>query len=93
MEIKRLDDVPENSVWNMDYVANLKVVLLSDTSTFFLENYFYRRILDAVQYWDKLVDPFVGQKRDMLASARNAFKRIYSSLGVDLNSIKKNKND
>ena len=46
VEIKRLDDVPENSVWNMEYLANLKVVLLSDTSTFFLENYFftYRRL-------------------------------------------------
>ena len=89
VEIKRLDDVPENSVWNMEYLANLKVVLLSDTSTFFLENYFYRRVLDAVQYWDKLVDPFAGQKRDMLASARCAFKRIYSSLGVDLNCVQK----
>ncbi len=40
-----------NHTWNTDYLFPLDKTHLSQLSTFFVENYFYRLLLDALDYW------------------------------------------
>eukprot|EP00942_MAST-04A_sp_MAST-4A-sp1_P013050 g13050.t1 len=80
IEIKYLDDLPENQTWNTDYIREVKGRKLMEVSTFFVENYFYRRILDAVLYWDKKIDPFTLHKVEALDSSYVPFKRIFDHI-------------
>ena len=50
---------------------------MTDISTFFLENYFYRRILDAVLYWENKIDPFTLHKSELIDSSYEPFKKIF----------------
>jgi hypothetical protein len=41
----------------------------------FVENYFYRRLLDAINYWNAAADPFLSQKRNAIIAAIPSFQR------------------
>lgn len=77
IEIKYLDDLPQNQTWNDKYINGVKEKKLMEISTFFVENYFYRRILDAVLYWEHKVDPFTNHKKELLDSSYEPFKIIF----------------
>ena len=77
IEIKLLDDLPQNQIWNGEYIRENDGKKLTDISTFFLENYFYRRILDAVLYWENKIDPFTLHKSELIDSSYEPFKKIF----------------
>ena len=77
IEIKLLDDLPQNQIWNGEYIRENDGKKLMNISTFFLENYFYRRILDAVLYWENKIDPFTLHKSELIDSSYEPFKKIF----------------
>jgi len=62
---------PNQAEWT-GYVEPFVGSTWPDVPWFFAEYYFYRRILDAVGYWESGVDPYQEQKRLGLWQATNA---------------------
>lgn len=93
IEVKLLDDLPQNQTWNGEYIQENDGKKLTNISTFFLENYFYRRILDAVLYWENKIDPFILHKSELIDSSYEPFKKIFDRVSrcrVSDKSIAKN---
>ena len=61
---------------------------LSSINTFFLENYFYRRLLEAVGYWGNngKLDPFASNKHAALNA--NVIRVLDSTIGPILETIR-----
>lgn len=79
-EIEPVDQQgPDADAWTA-YVAPHVGLSWLDAPWFFVELYFYRRLMDAVGYWDRRVDPFRGQKllglEQALAPGRESIANI-----------------
>jgi uncharacterized protein with ATP-grasp and redox domains len=70
---------PEAAAWDSHVAPHLGRSWL-EVPWFFAEYYFYRRILDAVRYWDTGLDPYRVQKQrgldQAIAPARGTISRV-----------------
>lgn len=70
---------PDQANWN-GYVAQHQGESWLDSPWFFVEYYFYRRLLDAVDYWTTGLDPFRSQKRLGLSQALPAARQTIAAI-------------
>ena len=70
---------PDQADWN-SHVARFVGLSWLDAPWFFVELYFYRRMLDAVDYWETGADPYRRQKRlgldQAIAPARTTISSV-----------------
>ncbi len=70
---------PDAAAWGSHVEPELGKTWL-DVPWFFAEYYFYRRVLDAIGYWDSGADPYRAQKQLGLDGAIGAARRTISSV-------------
>ncbi len=70
---------PDAAAWETYVEPELGKTWL-DVPWFFAEYYFYRRVLDAVGYWDSGADPYEAQKQLGLEGAVGSARRTISSV-------------
>ncbi len=73
------DDGPDVATWN-EYIRPYRGQNWLNPPWFFSETYFYRRIVEAVDYFQIGIDPFAYQKSEGLKTTRAAIHALGSQL-------------
>lgn len=80
--LNKVDNGPDWTEYCKNYVGKTS----DKVDWFFLENYFYRIILNKFNYYNTLKDPFKEQKEESLKLAMKKFQPLISSINVQTTS-------